>query len=427
LERPTPRALLASLALLLVACGDGVVSDTSAESDPGDPSATTSSGTTGPGSSAATGGTGGSSAMPSSGGSGSAMTMGGAGSAPTVITPGRGKAAQVAAKLGRTAHFLVGLGNHANDDYAVPSLDLNYVYLVGFVGQNGWPDWDKPSGAYLTQFASAAQQHHVVPFFTVYGMAGWGDGNIWAVQDHGYMQSYWSTAKLMFQKIAEYGGPAVVHFEPDFWGYTQSQEPDPSKFQAKVTAEAPDCAALTDNMVGMGKCLVKLARMYAPKAVIGFQASSWAGKPEDIVSYLAQIGAGTTDMVVVETLDRDAGCFEVGSDTACKRKVDNPYWDDQGFRDHLAWAKQIGDGLGVPLVWWQMPLGVPSTSPGGSSGHYRDNRASWLFSHPGEFVAAGGLGAVFGAGADHQTTLSTDNGQFVKLAGAYAGAPAQLP
>jgi hypothetical protein len=356
--------------------------------------------------------------------------MGAAGSmGTTMITDGKGAAATIAAKLGRTSHFLVGLGNHADDNYTLqPPVDLNYVYLVGFAGQNGWPDWDKPSGAYLTKFASTAQQHKVVPFFTVYGMAGWGDGNIWAVNDHAYMQNYWGTVKLMFQKIAEYGGPAVVHFEPDFWGYTQNQEPDPAKFQAKVSAEAPDCASLANNMVGMGNCLVKLARMYAPKAVIGFQASTWAGKvPGDTVRYLSQIGAGTADIVVVETLDRDAGCYEMATDPACKRQVDTPYWSDQGFRDHLAWAKQIGDGLGKPIMWWQMPLGVPSNTPGGTAGHYRDNRASWLFAHAGEFVAAGGIGAVFGAGADHQTTLSSDGGQFQKLSAGYLNSPAQLP
>ena len=362
------------------------------------------------------------------GGQAGAAMSGTGGSGPTVITPGQGKAAAIATKLGRTSHFLVGLGNHADDKYTVqPAIDFNYVYLVGFAGQQGWPDWDKPSGAYLTKFAADAKAHGVVPFFTVYGMAGWGDGNIWAVNDHDYMTNYWGTTKLMFQKIAEYGGPAVVHFEPDFWGYTQNQEADPAKFPAKVSAEAPDCASLANNMVGMGNCLVKLARMYAPKAVIGFQASTWAGKPADAVRYLTQIGANTADMIVVETLDRDAGCYEVGTDAACKRQVDKPYWDDQGFRDHLAWAKTIGDGIGIPIMWWQMPLGVPSTSPGGTAGHYRDNRASWLFAHASEFVAAGGIGAVFGAGADHQTTLSTDGGQFQKLAAGYLASPAQLP
>jgi hypothetical protein len=413
------------VSLLGLACGPGVVSNNEDEpvvDDPGGGSEATGAG--GATSSSSTGAAGSSSTT--SGQAGASTGVGGSGG-PTVITAGLGKAATIASKLGRTSHFLVGLGNHADDKYTVqPPVDLNYVYLVGFAGQQGWPDWDMPSGAYLTKFASDAQQHKVVPFFTVYGMAGWGDGNIWAVNDQAYMQNYWGTVKLMFQKIAEYGGPAVVHFEPDFWGYTQNQEPDAAKFPAKVSAEAPDCASLANNMVGMGNCLVKLARMYAPKAVIGFQASTWAGKPADAVRYLSQIGANTADIIVVETLDRDAGCFEVGSDPACKRQVDTPYWNDQGFRDHLAWAKQIGDGLGKPIMWWQMPLGVPSNSPG-AAGHYRDNRASWLFAHAGEFVAAGGIGAVFGAGADHQTTLSTDGGQFQKLAATYLASPAQLP
>ena len=265
----------------------------------------------------------------------------------------------------------------------------------------------------------------MVPFFTVYGMAGWGDGNIWAVNDHAYMQSYWSTIKLMFQKIAEYGGPAVVHFEPDFWGYTQNQEADPAKFQAKVSAEAPDCASLANNMVGMGNCLVKLARMYAPKAVIGFQASTWAGKPADAVRYLSQIGANTADIIVVEILDRDAGCFEVGTDPACKRAVDNPYWSDQGFRDHLAWAKEIGDGLGKPIMWWQMPLGSPALHPEPRGTTATTEPAGSSRIPPSSSLPVGSAGVR--RRRDHQTTLSSDGGQFQKLSAGYMGSAAQLP
>ena len=48
----------------------------------------------------------------------------------------------------------------------------------------------------------------------------------------------------------------------------------------------------------------------------------------------------------------------------------------------------------------------------GYTGHYRDNRVRYFFSHPGEFAAAGGIGAVFGAGAVRQTDATTDGGQF---------------
>jgi hypothetical protein len=134
--------------------------------------------------------------------------------------------------------------------------------------------------------------------------------------------------------------------------------------------------------------------------------------------------------VVVETLDRDAGCFERASDPNCQRKG-SFYWDESNvrhpnFHDHLAWAKALHQRTAKPLLWWQMPLGVPG-STAGSAGRYRDNRVRYLFAHPEEFVAAGGLGAVFGTGAPNQTTTKTDGGQFASALASYMASPVALP
>ena len=60
---------------------------------------------------------------------------------------GSGSAADVARKLGRTPHFLVGMGNDLANDHAMDgaytlgvTLDLHYAYMVGLPGQGGWPD-----------------------------------------------------------------------------------------------------------------------------------------------------------------------------------------------------------------------------------------------------------------------------------------------
>jgi hypothetical protein len=183
----------------------------------------------------------------------------------------------------------------------------------------------------------------------------------------------------------------------------------------------------------MGGCLVTLARQYAPKAVIGFHASRWADPdPAKVASFLVQIGAGDADIVVLETLDRDAGCFEEHVDPNCQRNDGPWYWDETNqsspnFHEHLAWAKTIAEGVGKPLLWWQMPFGVPSDTPGGSAGNYRDNRVKYLFEHPDEFISAGGLGAVFGTGAGNQTYITTDGGQFQTAAQKYFANPTPLP
>src|SRR5438105_3250413 len=74
------------------------------------------------------------------------------------------------------------------------------------------------------------------------------------------------------------------------------------------------------------------------------------------------------------------------------------------FSEHLAHIEQYHAGLGnLPVIWWQTPMGVPSSSPGGTPGHYRDNREDYFLKHPSELTAVGGLAVVFSAGASNQT------------------------
>jgi hypothetical protein len=87
----------------------------------------------------------------------------------------------------------------------------------------------------------------------------------------------------------------------------------------------------------------------------------------------------------------------------------------------------VSTTTGKPILWWQLPLGVPSDTPGGTPGHFRDNKVHYLFSHVQDFIDAGGLGAAFGTGADGQTFVTTDDGQFDKATKAYYAAPLALP
>jgi hypothetical protein len=81
---------------------------------------------------------------------------------------------------------------------------------------------------------------------------------------------------------------------------------------------------------------------------------------------------------------------------------------------------------GLPILWWQTPLGVPSDTPGGTAKKYRDNRVKYFFEHPGELVSAGGFGMDFGTGAPNQTDVTTDDGQFASAVTKYYGAPASI-
>lgn len=358
---------------------------------------------------------------------------------------GAGSAAEVARRLNLSPHFLIGMGNdlagaaegydHNRDGiYTLGTrLDLHYCYLVGLMGQGGWPDWNA-GGSFVNIMTDSAAAHGVVPMFTLYSMAAWGEGNLAVLTNDNYMRPYWDGAALLFDRLNLFNQPAVVHLEPDFWGFAQRQAPggDPSRIPVHVSSLAPDCSSLPNDLTGMGRCLVRIARARAPKTMVGFHASAWAGSPGDIVTFLNRVGASESDLLVLETLDRDAGCFEAHVDSNCQRNDGPWYWDESNqtspnFRQHLQYAAALNAGIGKPLLWWQTPFGVPSSTPGGSAGRYRDNRVRYVFSHIDEFVAAGGLGATFGTGAGNQTYITTDGDQFKRAVANYFGSPTPLP
>jgi hypothetical protein len=336
-------------------------------------------------------------------------------------------------KLGLPARVLVGLGNDVgsaegwdpNRAHAYElgtKLDIHYLYLAGL----DWPSWN-PDGGYVTAHAEAAKARGVVPMFTLYQAAAWGENNLGAFNDPSFMTQYWQAARTMYTRLGAFDAPAIVHLEPDLWGYFQQAGDAPSSVPVKVGSLVPECAGLPEDASGFGKCLVRLSRLLAPKTLVGLSASSFGAStngvsdPNRVAAYLGQVGALDSDFVAVETLDRDAGCFEAAVDPLCHR-TGSFYWTDADFQSHLAWAKTIHDVMGKALLWWQMPLGVPGSSAG-SADHYRDNRVQYFFSHTKDFMDAGGVGAVFGSGAPNQTTAKTDGGQFSAAAGGYFATP----
>jgi hypothetical protein len=380
----------------------------------------------------------------SSGGSGAtsqagaSSSVGGAsGSSPSPA--GNSSAADIARKLGRKANFLIGMGNDLPSDYnwehsgiytlSVP-LDLHYIYLA-----YGWENWN--AGGWFAQLIGAVDvKKGAVPMATAYTITGKGENNFDTLVDDSYMTPYWDATKLLMQRYGDAGEAAVVHVEPDFWAYAQQKSKgDPQSVPVHLH---PDCQGLPQDLSGMARCWVKLARSYAPKVVVGLHASEWGGgSGTDVGNFLNAVGGGEPDIVVIDMLDRDAGCFEAAAmgdadaQKVCTRGgtfyLDATNQTSPNFREKLEFAKQVHEATGKPILWWQLPFGVPSDQPGGTTGHYRDNKVKYLFEHVQEFVDAGGLGATFGPGAGEQTTITTDGGQFDAAVKAYYANPVPLP
>jgi hypothetical protein len=370
------------------------------------------------------------------GGGGSPPIVGGGNPPPLRVGSSGSLEANLATDLGKPARLLVGLGSTDASDITAQGItpDLFERYLGGY-GQNlesGWQTWNSPEGAYVNVVANQADSVGAVPMFTLYMSTARGEGNLAYLGDATFMAEYWRLAKLLFQRIAIFGKPALVSVEPDFWGFVESQAPggDPTRVAVQVTV-VPDCAAYANDLTGFAACFIQLARTYAPKARIGFPPSAW-GAPslDENIAFMKKVGAGNADFTVLQTVDRDAGCHEAGVDAACTRAV--PYLDESNatspnFHEYLADMKKYHDGLGTPLIWWQTPLGVPSSTPGGTANHYRDNRVHYFLTHPSELVAIGGVGVVFSAGWGTQTNITTDGGQFKDLSAAYFADPAPIP
>lgn len=338
----------------------------------------------------------------------------------------------LAKALGRSQRLLVGLGTVDLAAVQAQKLtpDIYDQYLTG-AGPTSWPTWNAPSGYYVQLVAQRADLLGAVPMFTLYQMATRGDGDLSGLTDTSFMAAYWNNARLLFQQLAVYGKPALVNFEPDFWGYAQRANADPTRMFVHVDTN-PDCANLPNTVTGFAACLVRTARQYAPKAYVGFPPSLFADLVNTDLAYLQKVGAAQADFVVMQTLDRDAGCFEAQSTTGnCIRNGKGWYWDETNtatpnFKQHFALARTFFEGLGLPLLWWQTPLGVPAAAAG-TTGAWRDNRVHYFLTHAGELAAAGGVGAVFSPGESTQTTILSDGGQFKALSNAYFASPTALP
>ena len=350
-----------------------------------------------------------------------------------VMAPG--SSSDLVKRLGRD-HFLIGLAGP--DVTPTGKLDILYRYLVRTSDAgSAWPTWSSPKGAYATQQADNAKSHGAIPMFTTYEFIALGEGNLTGVADANYMPLFWDDMHLLAEKLKAFDGPAIVHIEPDFWGYAQQQGgKDPTKIKAFVPSTAP-CSGLPQDLTGLGRCVVRIFHQESPKVVVGFQASVFGafdagGKPDGraVGAFLKACSGGEADYVVVEALDRDAGCFEAKpAQYPCARgETTGWYWDETNkaspnFAEHFAWATTVHEGIEVPLLWWQVPMGVPNDKPGGSPNMYRDNRVRYFMSHLDELVKAGGIGVAFGAGAEGQTTQKTDGGQFEKALNAYNANP----
>jgi len=363
------------------------------------------------------------------GSTGSTGSTSGTGNTDGVSSPVAATTALVT-KLGKPARMLLGLGA-GNPLEQMRSQDIHPdivdTYLVG-VGAGAWPTWNSPDGAYITYTAQSIQAYGAIPMYTLYQMTANGEGNLSGINDATFMNNYWAQVRLMYQRIAALGTPVLINLEPDFWGFVAAQAPDRDATRlAAVVNSQPECGGLPNTAGGLGQCLVQMGRQIAPKALVGFPPAFWSGTPAAIGAQMRAVGAHQADFIVAQTSDRDAGCREVSSPPAeCTGRSGPFYWDESNIASpnfHES-QRQISDyraalGNGLPILWWQTPMGVPSDTPGGTDLHYRDNHVDYMLRNAQEYGDTHTFAIVFSPGGSVQTSISTDGGQFARLSAQY--------
>ncbi len=407
-----------------------------------------SGGGTGGASGSSGGGTGGTSGGASGSSGGAGMAGGGAGGSACV-------AKAFVESLGKS-RLLVG-GSMTDATAASAPFDARYLYLAGGLGPGcsscddagcdpgpWWGCWQSksdPPGQYIKGFVSRAKADGQIPWITYYeilqsSQGAEGKAEVDAMAQLPLARRFFDDLRFLFQTIG--GEPAIVHVEPDFWGYVIQKGPDPHAMPVPVpTANAADCASEEASVSGLGRCIVKMARKHAPNVKVALHFSPWvpkydivtntmasvdpAAEAQKLVTYMAQVGALDGDLVAVDISDRDAGYDQSkGQDTwldATNSKLPD-------YHQALAWSKALADASGKAVVWWQLPVGNASLPD--QPKRWKDNKVDYFFAHASEFAAASVAGVLFGAGDGDQTTPETDGGNLVSKTQAFAKAPPPL-
>ena len=434
-----------------------------------------------PGTGGTTGGTTGGMTGGTTGTGGSGTGGAGTGGAGAAGSAGSCIGAAALSKLGKN-RLLVGVST-SDAAAAMAPFDIRYLYIsgglfdsttpctacgssctaAGKVCTNGcawWGCYNTPPGMYAGYFMQAAAKPSPaqIPMFTYYELlqtaqstfTNFAEGAAEVTQaapSTALMTRYYADWRFLLQQIGQ--NRALLHIEPDFWGYARQAGSPTSLAAAVASANPTDCGALPNTIAGMGQCLISMVRKYAPNALVGLSSSAWnvasnTNKSVDVTTdakavatFLAACGQSSADFVVVETSDRDAGYYQIVKGT-------NSWWDATdttlpNYAQDLAWVKALTEALGTPALYWQTPVG--NASQNNTTDHYQDNRVDYFFggsaagvqsaspktvpAHWSALAAAHVIGVAFGAGAGEQTTPETDGGYLISKTKSYVSAGGQ--
>lgn len=325
-------------------------------------------------------------------------------------------------------HLGLGLMNRPGDlawmtESGVP-WDYRYQYLTGGVNTGaGWTTWRDPPGSFVDAYLQDSREHGYIPVLTYYQVVPSAPepGNedvALKLRDASTMRAYFEEWTLLMQKAGAHGGPVIVHVEPDLWGYSQQEGNDAGGYEVAVASTGLDSlAGLPDTLAGFAQALARQRDERAPNVLLAFHVSSWAtgrdlilsaadpvATADSIAAFYRSLGA-EFDLLFFGPADRDAAYMEA------KTGNRDHWWEDDDFERYRRFVARMVSDTGKRAVLWQVPVGnTLYRSMDNTPGHYQDNRAQyWLEErrHLEEYVDAGVIAILFGAGADG-CTMYTD-------------------
>jgi hypothetical protein len=244
-----------------------------------------------------------------------------------------------------------------------------------------------------------------------------------ALNNASIMADYFKDLTTLLKQLHQYGGKAVVHVEPDMWGFLETLNTNPALLKAAVASSGnADVGAYPNTIAGFGRALLHLRDLYAPNVIMAAHVSTWMWSLSTDssldVTAIAQTDAkfmtetGTWDLFYTDISDRDAAYYQdvVGDGGA-------HWWDTRNekypnFNRLNVWAGAFTAAAEKRLVIWQVPVGnTLMRSCDNTNFHYQDNRQQyWLENYPnnsniGALAKAGVIGLLFGPGNSGTTDV----------------------
>ncbi len=245
----------------------------------------------------------------------------------------------------------------ANEIYGADFKYL-YVYILdgGMENPDDFRDW------YIVPFIEAAESIGATPFFTFYQLLDIGrrhghsgseaDVVKGCIEDGSCMSDYFSNFIWFLQILDEQAPDAIVHVEPDSWGFMMwamgiEGNDDPRSVTVQVTGSGfDDVSGFDDNAAGLGRALLSLRNRYAPDVRMGWHASNFrvGTRPEVVTAFFAEMGPW--DLLVGESMHNE-------TDPATWWMP----WDETMTETNLTWISTVTEAADLPMILWQLPIG----------------------------------------------------------------------